>query len=164
MRVGSPEHTLRPRSINAALISPRTCVALPRGDGLARIRAIAFSARASTAAFGEPCRTANAVSGPLGQPGVSQSDAPDNASPLPIYRSGVTAPRRTTVYFDPDVHRALRLKAAANDRSLSETVNAALRSALGEDADDLAAAKQRRHERAVDFEDFVQSMRRRGKL
>lgn len=83
---------------------------------------------------------------------------------LLAYRSGVIAPRRTTVYFDPDVHRALRLKAAANDRSLSDTVNAALRSALGEDADDLAAAKQRRRERAVDFEDFVQSMRRRGKL
>jgi hypothetical protein len=80
------------------------------------------------------------------------------------YRPGVIAPRRTTVYFDPDVHRALRLKAAATDCSLSDTVNTALRAALAEDADDLTAAKQRRQERAVDFEDFVQSMRRRGKL
>ena len=47
--------------------------------------------------------------------------------------------RRATVYFEPDVHRALKLKAAVSDRSVSEMVNDAVRLALAEDAEDLEA-------------------------
>ncbi|MEJ2083576.1 MAG: CopG family transcriptional regulator, partial [Acidobacteriota bacterium] len=49
------------------------------------------------------------------------------------------AARRATVYFDPQIHKALRIKAAATERSLSEIVNEAVRLALAEDADDLRA-------------------------
>lgn len=76
--------------------------------------------------------------------------------------------RRTTVYFDPEVHRALRLKAAATDQAVSEIVNDALRRAFAEDAEDLAAARKRRGEAAVSFESvvksMVKSMRRRGRV
>jgi plasmid stability protein len=72
--------------------------------------------------------------------------------------------KRATIYFDPEVHRALRLKAAVSERSMSEMVNDAVRSALAEDADDLAAFDARADEPAVDFDDFVKSLRRRGKL
>ena len=72
--------------------------------------------------------------------------------------------RRSTVYFDPEVHRALRLKAAATDRPVSEIVNEALRRAFAEDAADLEAARKRRGEAAVSFESVVKSMRRRGRV
>ena len=72
--------------------------------------------------------------------------------------------KRATVYFDPDVHKALRLRAAVRERSISEMVNEAVRQSLAEDAEDLAAFDERADEPNVDFEDFVKSLRRRGKL
>lgn len=75
-----------------------------------------------------------------------------------------TSPKRATVYFDPEIHRALRLKAAATDRSLSDLVNSAVRSALAEDADDLAAFEERAEEPSEDFEHVVRQLKRRGKL
>lgn len=74
------------------------------------------------------------------------------------------AQKRATVYFAPEIHRALRLKAAASDRSISEMVNEAVRAALAEDAEDLAAFDERRLERTVSFESFVKGLKRRGRL
>jgi len=74
------------------------------------------------------------------------------------------APRRTTVYFEADVHRALRLKAATAERTISEMVNTAVRTALAEDADDLSAFDERRKEREIPFDSFVKDLRRRGRL
>jgi plasmid stability protein len=76
----------------------------------------------------------------------------------------MTAPKRATVYFEPDVHRALRLRAVANDRSISDMVNDAVKATLAEDAKDLAAFGRRRNERSVSFESFVRGMKRRGRL
>jgi plasmid stability protein len=76
----------------------------------------------------------------------------------------MTTTRRTTIYLEPDIHRALRLKAAATDRSISAMVNAALKQALAEDAADLEAFEKRRKEPSIRFEDFVKTLRRRGKL
>ncbi len=76
----------------------------------------------------------------------------------------MTTTRRATIYLEPDVHRALRLKAAATDRTISAMVNAALKQALAEDAADLEAFEKRRKEPSVRFEDFVKALRRRGKL
>jgi hypothetical protein len=72
--------------------------------------------------------------------------------------------KRATVYFDPDVHRALRLKAAASDDSMSDIVNRAVRLSLAEDADDLEAFQKRKREPNLDFEQFVKALKRRGKL
>ncbi|MGV8039089.1 MAG: CopG family transcriptional regulator [Thermoanaerobaculaceae bacterium] len=72
--------------------------------------------------------------------------------------------KRATVYFDPLVHRALRLKAAACERSISDLVNDAVKLALSEDAEDLAAFDERATEPALDFEGFVKSLRARGRL
>jgi hypothetical protein len=73
-------------------------------------------------------------------------------------------PRRATIYFDAEIHRALRLKAATSDSSISDVVNAAVRLSLAEDAIDLAAHKERRDEESLDFEAFVKDLRRRGRL
>jgi len=76
----------------------------------------------------------------------------------------MSTPKRATIYFEPDVHRALRLKAAASDQSISEMVNEAVRLNLAEDAQDLAAFDERGKEPSVDFESFVKALKRRGKL
>ena len=73
-------------------------------------------------------------------------------------------PKRTTVYLDPELHRALRLKSAASDVSMSEMVNEAVRRALAEDATDLAAFEKRKREPVVDFEAAVRDLRRRGRI
>jgi hypothetical protein len=72
--------------------------------------------------------------------------------------------KRATVYFDPDIHLALRLKAAETDRSLSDLVNEAVKLALAEDAEDLAVFEERASEPALPFEDVVKDLRRRGKV
>ncbi len=72
--------------------------------------------------------------------------------------------KRATVYFEEDIHRALRLKAAATDRSLSEMVNEAVKLSLVEDAEDLEAFKTRKGEPSVGFEDFVMALRARGAI
>ena len=72
--------------------------------------------------------------------------------------------KRATIYLDPDLHRALRMKAAETDKSVSELVNAALRQTLAEDADDHASFRARSKEPNLDFETFVKDLRRRGKL
>jgi plasmid stability protein len=72
--------------------------------------------------------------------------------------------KRATVYFAPDVHKALRLRAAASDRSVSDMVNDAVRMSLAEDAIDLDAFTSRRAEKSVSFESFVTDLKRRGRL
>jgi len=72
--------------------------------------------------------------------------------------------KRATVYFDPALHRALRLKAAETDRSLSELINDAVRRTLSEDAGDLAAFEARAKEPNLAFEGVLKDLRRRGKL
>ncbi len=74
----------------------------------------------------------------------------------------MSTPKRATVYFEAEVHKALRLRAAANDRSISDLVNDAVRVALAEDVADLSAFGRRKKERSVSFDGFVQGMKRRG--
>ena len=72
--------------------------------------------------------------------------------------------KRATVYFEPEIHRALRLKAAASDKSISDMVNDAVKLSLAEDAEDLEAFEKRKREPNLDFEQFVKALKRRGKL
>jgi hypothetical protein len=75
-----------------------------------------------------------------------------------------TKERRATVYFDPEIHKALRLKAAETEQSMSDLVNEAVRILLAEDAEDLQAIRDREDEPTITFESFVQDMKTRGKL
>ena len=75
-----------------------------------------------------------------------------------------TQPKRATVYFQPDIHRALRHKAAETERSMSDLVNDAVRASLAEDAEDLAAFEERAAEPSVSFESVVRDLKRRGKI
>ncbi len=75
-----------------------------------------------------------------------------------------TTQKRATVYLDPEIHRALRVKAAETDRTMSDLVNEAIQLALAEDAEDLAAFDQRAVEPNLPFEDVVKELRKRGKI
>lgn len=75
-----------------------------------------------------------------------------------------TAQKRATVYFDPFLHRALRLKAAETDRSISELVNEAVKAALAQDARDIEDFEIREKEPDYAFEDVVKDLKRRGKI
>lgn len=70
--------------------------------------------------------------------------------------------RRSTIYLEPELHHALRLKAAQTDRSLSELVNDAVRLLVAEDAEDLAAFDERADEPLVALEDAVAYLERDG--
>lgn len=74
------------------------------------------------------------------------------------------ATRRGTIYFDARVHRALRLKAAACNRSIPDMVNEAVSLTLAEDADDLADVDQRQAGQSGSFDVFVAELRRSGRL
>jgi predicted transcriptional regulator len=71
---------------------------------------------------------------------------------------------RATIYLDEELHRALKIKAAATDQTISEIVNEAIRRDLAEDADDLAVFEDRAHEPVYAFEEVVRMLRERGKL
>ena len=72
--------------------------------------------------------------------------------------------KRATVYFEEDLHLALKLKSAETSESVSDLVNEAVRLALREDAEDLAAFKERENEQVMDFEKFVSTLKADEKL
>jgi hypothetical protein len=74
------------------------------------------------------------------------------------------APKRATVYFEPELHRAIRLKAAHTHRSMSEIVNDAVRMALREDEEDLAAFEDRVAEPVISYEALLKDLKAHGKL
>ena len=72
--------------------------------------------------------------------------------------------KRATIYFDPDIHKALRLKAAETSSSITELVNAAVREALAEDAEDLAAFETRVNEPLVSYDAMVKKLKKDGHI
>ena len=72
--------------------------------------------------------------------------------------------KRATVYFEEELHKALKMKSAEISKPVSDLVNDAVRSALYEDAEDLEAFKERESEPVLDFETFVGSLKDDGKL
>ena len=72
--------------------------------------------------------------------------------------------KRATVYFDPRLYKALRLRATETERSVSELVNDAVRLKMAEDAEDLSAFQERAREPNLPFEKVLTDLRRRGRL
>jgi len=71
---------------------------------------------------------------------------------------------RATIYLEPKLHKALKLKAVETDVSISDVVNDAIKALLSEDADDLNAFELRKNEPSSDFSEFVKKLKRDGKL
>ena len=75
-----------------------------------------------------------------------------------------TRRKRATVYFDPGIHRALKIKAAETSRSISDIVDDALRRELSEDEEDLRAFEERVGEKTVSFEKVLKDLKAHGKI
>jgi plasmid stability protein len=75
-----------------------------------------------------------------------------------------TRKKRATVYFDPGVHRALKVKAAETSRSISDIVDDALRRELSEDEEDLRAFVERAGEKTMSFERVLKDLKAHGKI
>jgi hypothetical protein len=74
------------------------------------------------------------------------------------------AAKRATVYFDPELHKAIRIKAADTHRTVSEIVNDAVRASLREDQEDLAAFEERVAEPVISYEALLKDLKAHGKL
>jgi plasmid stability protein len=72
--------------------------------------------------------------------------------------------KRFTIYFEPELHQALRIKAAHTQRSISVLVNDAVRRALCEDQEDLAAFDERAAEPTITYEALLDDLKAHGKL
>jgi predicted HicB family RNase H-like nuclease len=72
--------------------------------------------------------------------------------------------KRATVYLDPELHKALRLKAVETSSSVSELVNNAVKEALAEDLEDIAAFEERVGEPLIAYEEMVKRLRRDGRI
>lgn len=74
------------------------------------------------------------------------------------------ASKRATVYFEPGLHKAIRLKAVHTHRSVSDIVNDAVRESLREDEEDLAAFEDRAAEPEMSYEALLKDLKAHGKL
>lgn len=72
--------------------------------------------------------------------------------------------KRSTVYFEADVHQALKIKAATTHQSVSEIVNEAVRLALREDQEDLSVFSERAKEATLSYEELLENLKSHGKI
>lgn len=72
--------------------------------------------------------------------------------------------KRSTVYFEPEIHQALRMKAATAHISISDVVNEAVRMLLQEDQEDLSAFEERASEPTISYEELLNDLKSHGKL
>lgn len=72
--------------------------------------------------------------------------------------------KRATIYLDPDLHKALRLKAVETSRSVSDLVNEAIRESLAEDAEDLEAFEARSSEPLISYDEMVKRLKKDGRI
>ena len=75
-----------------------------------------------------------------------------------------TPAKRATVYFDPIIHKALKLKSIETSKSISELVNKAVKEALAEDAEDLSAVEERAGESLISFSEMVKRLKKDGRI
>ena len=72
--------------------------------------------------------------------------------------------KRATVYLDPMLHKALKIKAAETSRSISDLINEAIRFSLAEDAEDLSAFFERANDPLLAFEDVLEELKKNGRI
>ncbi len=73
-----------------------------------------------------------------------------------------TEAKRSTIYFQPELHTALRLKAAETSRSITDLVNEAVRESLAEDAEDLMAFDERKNDALISYDQMVKKLKKDG--
>lgn len=71
---------------------------------------------------------------------------------------------KATVYLDPKIHRAVKIKAAHTNRTISELVNESIQLSLREDALDLEAIRKRTREPVKSLESVIKDLKREGRI
>lgn len=72
--------------------------------------------------------------------------------------------KRATVYLDPMLHKALRIKSIETSHSMSELINEAIKFSLAEDSEDLAAFDERANEPLIAFEEILKDLKKHGRI
>ncbi|MBL4869008.1 MAG: CopG family transcriptional regulator [Moraxellaceae bacterium] len=72
--------------------------------------------------------------------------------------------KRSTIYFEPAIHQALKLKSASSHLSVSELVDEAVRLLMSEDQEDLAAFSERADEKEISYEALLNDLKKHGKI
>ncbi|VAX33883.1 hypothetical protein MNBD_NITROSPIRAE03-21 [hydrothermal vent metagenome] len=75
-----------------------------------------------------------------------------------------TLSKRSTIYLDPVLHKALRIKALETSRSMSELINDAIREALAEDAEDLSVFEERANEPLISYDAMLKRLKKDGRI
>jgi predicted DNA-binding protein len=75
-----------------------------------------------------------------------------------------TLSKRSTIYLDPALHQALKIKSLETSRSMSEIINDAVKEALAEDAEDLAVFEKRQDESLISYEDMIKRLKKDGRI
>ncbi len=75
-----------------------------------------------------------------------------------------TQSKRATIYFDPTLHKALKLKSVETSRSITDLVNEAVREALSEDAEDIIAFEKRKNEPLISYDQMVKKLKKNGSI
>lgn len=75
-----------------------------------------------------------------------------------------TPAKRATIYLDPFLHKALKLKSVETSRSISDLVNSAIRESLAEDAEDLNAFDERAGESLISYDEMVKRLKKDGRI
>ena len=75
-----------------------------------------------------------------------------------------TQAKRATIYFDPELHKALKLKAVETSRSITDLVNEAVRGALSEDAEDIIAFDERKSDPLISYEQMIKRLKKNGAI
>ena len=72
--------------------------------------------------------------------------------------------KRATIYFDPELHKALKIKALETSRSITDLVNQAVRESLSEDAEDILAYEERKNEKVISYDQMLMKLRKDGRI
>ncbi len=72
--------------------------------------------------------------------------------------------KRSTVYLETDIYKALKIKSVETSRSMSELVNEAVKFALAEDSEDLQAFEDRKNEPLISYEQMLKELKSEGKI
>ncbi len=75
-----------------------------------------------------------------------------------------TQMKRATIYFEPELHKALKLKALETSRSITDLVNQSVREALSEDAEDLDAFEERKDEALISYDKMLKKLQKNGTI
>jgi len=72
--------------------------------------------------------------------------------------------KRATIYFDPEIHRILKVKAAETSSSISDIIDNAMRRELLDDEEDLRTFNERVAEPTISYEKLIADLKKDGKI